>query len=80
MLVREDMSPRNIDKDSQTQESDENREIGSPHDRESEGAQPDERAPQKAGVAKNNEEELDSDHEADVTALDDLYAMEGPDA
>ncbi len=77
--------PRDISKDSQTQKADEELdEIGSPHvDREADDEQLDERVPQKSGVRKNEEEaneELDDEDTAENIDLDDLAAMEGPDA
>lgn len=76
--------PRNINKDSTTQEADEEvDEIGSPHaDRDADDGQLDERVPQKSGVSKNEEEDNDDldDDDAEDIDLDDLSAMEGPDA
>jgi hypothetical protein len=73
--------PRNNNKDSQSQDSDEDREIGSRHEQEVDDSQLDERVPQKAGIGKLNEETLDDDDDIDdENDLDDLSAMEGPDA
>lgn len=81
LLVSGGMPPTNR-KDSQNQEFDEEREIGSAH-RDSDADDDDERAPQKSNVHKN-EEERDEDSDDEDTAqdidLDDLQAMEGPDA
>jgi hypothetical protein len=72
--------PRNNNNDSQIQESDDEREIGLAHDRDVDDAQLDERVPQKADVGKSNEESLDDNDDDDDSDLDDLSAMEGPDA
>ncbi|NVB79888.1 MAG: hypothetical protein HOV81_15940 [Kofleriaceae bacterium] len=71
--------PRNNSKDLENQENDEEREIGSAH-RDLDEEQ--ERTPQKSSVHKN-EEERDEDSDEDTAEdidLDDLQAMEGPDA
>lgn len=73
--------PRNNSKDSQSQEIDEEeREIGSAHQASDAD---EERVPQKSSVNKNNEEEREDLDDEDTTEdidLDDLQAMEGPDA